>query len=64
LTIEFWMNLDGVDTDYGMPVARGDPNSPWTIFQMYADDNTGNYPEHSDWGNSGGQMGSLSNIDQ
>jgi prepilin-type N-terminal cleavage/methylation domain-containing protein len=32
-------------------------------FQMYASDNNDNYPVHSDWGNSGGQMGSLSNFD-
>jgi prepilin-type N-terminal cleavage/methylation domain-containing protein len=30
-------------------------------FQMYAQDNSDNYPVHSDWGDSGGQMGSLSN---
>jgi hypothetical protein len=31
LTIEFWMNLNGEDVTYGMPVARGAPNNPWTI---------------------------------
>jgi len=32
-------------------------------FQMYATDNSDNYPVHSNWGNAGGQMGSLSNFD-
>src|SRR6187399_1247979 len=31
MTVEFWMNLNGNDTTFGMPVTRGTPNQPWAI---------------------------------
>jgi hypothetical protein len=31
MTIEFWVNLNGVDTTYGMPLSRGANNNPWNI---------------------------------